>query len=142
MTRKTTLFLVVPALALSLSACGSSTTDPGAAPSMSSSMAMPSTSAPAAEPSSASPSTAAAPDAVVISITDFEFTVPDSVSPGATITIENADKQAHTVTSKTGGFDVKVDPGGTATLTAPSKPGTYPFVCSFHGNMSGTLVVK
>jgi plastocyanin len=70
------------------------------------------------------------------------FSVPASVAPGATITIKNADSQAHTVTSKAGGFDVKVDPKGTATLTAPSKPGSYPFVCSFHANMASTLVVK
>jgi plastocyanin len=64
------------------------------------------------------------------------------VAPGAKITITNGDSQAHTVTSKAGGFDVKVDPNGTATLTAPSKPGNYLFVCTFHANMAGTLVVK
>jgi plastocyanin len=79
---------------------------------------------------------------VVISITDFVFTVPTSATPGAQIIIRNGDSQVHTVTSKTGGFDVKVDPGGTATFTAPTKPGSYPFVCSFHGNMTSTLVVK
>lgn len=73
---------------------------------------------------------------------DFAYKVPASVAPGARITIKNADSQAHTVTSKEGGFDVKVDPNGTATLTAPSKPGSYPFVCTFHANMTGTLVVK
>src|SRR6478735_8796072 len=78
----------------------------------------------------------------VISIAAFKFTVPASVAPGAQIIIKNGDSQAHTVTSKTGGFDVTVDPDGTATLTAPSKPGSYPFDCSFHGNMTSTLVVK
>ena len=56
--------------------------------------------------------------------------------------IKNLDAQAHTVTSKTGGFDVKVDPNGTATLTAPKTPGSYPVVCSFHANMTATLVVQ
>ena len=64
------------------------------------------------------------------------------MAPGAQIIIKNGDSQAHTVTSKTGGFDVKVDPDGTARLTAPSKPGRYPFVCSFHGNMTSKLVVN
>jgi plastocyanin len=27
-------------------------------------------------------------------------------------------------------------------LTAPSKPGNFLFVCTFHANMAGTLVVK
>jgi plastocyanin len=92
----------------------------------------------AGTPSSSSADAAAE----VLSITDFAYKVPVSVTPGATITIKNADSQAHTVTSKAGGFDVKVDPHGTATLTAPSKPGRYPFVCTFHANMTGTLVVK
>ncbi|MFC8501009.1 cupredoxin domain-containing protein [Pedococcus sp. NPDC057267] len=77
-----------------------------------------------------------------ITIKDFMFELPASVSPGAQVSIKNLDAQAHTVTSKKGGFDVKVDPDGTATLTAPKNPGSYPVVCSFHANMSATLVVK
>ena len=58
------------------------------------------------------------------------------------IMITNADNEAHTVTSKTGGFDVKVaGRGGTATLTAPATAGKYALVCDFHSNMSGTLIV-
>lgn len=151
MTRKISLLALVPALALGLAACGSSDQDPGtsASSTMSSSMPMPSESSTSssasttttADPSSSSPTTAQAA-AAVISIADFEYEVPASVAPGATITIENVDSQAHTVTSKAGGFDVKIDPNGTATLTAPSEPGSYPFICSFHSNMTGTLVVK
>jgi plastocyanin len=39
-------------------------------------------------------------------------------------------------------FDVDVSAGGTATFTAPSKPGSYPYHCKYHGNMHATLVVK
>jgi plastocyanin len=39
-------------------------------------------------------------------------------------------------------FDVSVDAGGTAKVTAPTKPGSYPHHCTFHSNMHGTLVVK
>jgi plastocyanin len=54
----------------------------------------------------------------------------------------NTDDMKHTVTaSGAGGFDVTIDANGTGTFTAPAKPGTYPFVCSFHGNMKATLVV-
>jgi plastocyanin len=78
----------------------------------------------------------------VITIADFQFAVPGSVAPGSEITIKNGDSQAHTITSTTGAFDVTVGPDGTATFTAPSKPGSYPFACSFHGNMTSALVVK
>ena len=70
------------------------------------------------------------------------FKVPATVAAGAVITVKNDDSQAHTVTSKAGGFDVKVDANGTATFKAPSKPGKYALICIYHSNMSGTLVVK
>lgn len=155
-TLKISLLAIVPALALGLSACGSSTTQAGAPPatsSMSATSSMPtvsesnstpptsesSTTTTAAAP--ASP-TAAAPATAALSISNFMFAVPASVAPGAKITIKNTDTVVHTVTSETGGFDVKVNPNGTATLTAPSKPGSYPFVCTIHPSMTATLVVK
>lgn len=143
MTRTIALLAIVPALALGLTACGSSGTEAGSSSTSSSmsSMDMPSTSG----SSSASPSASSSPEAngeAVITITDFAYKVPASVAPGATITIKNGDSQAHTVTSKAGGFDVKIDPQGTATMKAPDKPGSYDFVCTFHANMTSTLVVK
>src|SRR4029079_3775218 len=51
----------------------------------------------------------------------------------------------HTVTDqKTGLFSTgAIDPsGGTATFTAPAKPGIYPFGCRFHPTMKGTLTVQ
>jgi plastocyanin len=58
--------------------------------------------------------------------------------------VKNEDVQAHTVTSdEAGAFDVPVDGGGaTVVFTAPTKPGTYTYYCTYHGNMHGTLVVK
>lgn len=147
MTRRITLLALVPALALGLSACGSSDTDASGTTSssaMSSSMPMPSessTSSASAEPSTSTSTPADAAEAV-ITITDFAYTVPAAVAPGTKITIKNGDSQAHTVTSKDGGFDVTIDPNGTATMTAPDKAGSYKFVCTFHANMSSTLVVK
>jgi len=71
------------------------------------------------------------------------FTVPATVTPGATIMVTNADSEVHTITSKAGGFDVKVaGRGGTAMLTAPATAGKYALVCDFHSDMSGTLIVK
>jgi plastocyanin len=94
--------------------------------------------------SSATSSQGSAPamSAAIITIKDFAFTVPASVPAGATVTVMNLDDTKHTVTaSGAGGFDVTIDAKGTATFNAPSKAGTYPFVCTFHGNMKGTLVV-
>ena len=144
MTRKLTIFAIVPALALTLAACGSANTDTGSSSSSSStsSMPIPSGSSTTSEPPKPTSSTTADAAAAVISISDFAYKVPGSVAPGANITTKNGDSQAHSVTTKAGGFDVKVAPDGTATLTAPSKPGSYPIVCTFHGNMTSTLVVK
>ena len=142
MTRKIALFAVVPALALGLSACGSSSGDGGSlSSSPMSSMGMSSSSSSSAAPSSSSSSSEQSAGAVT-TITDFAYKVPASVAPGASITIKNEDSQAHTVTSKDGGFDVTIDPKGTATMKAPDQAGSYKFVCTFHANMASTLVVK
>jgi plastocyanin len=78
-----------------------------------------------------------------IKIENFMFQVPASVPAGAKITVTNDDSVAHTVTaSGNGGFNVNVPADGTATFTAPKKPGRYPFFCSIHTNMQATLVVK
>ena len=108
------------------------------------------TSTPPASPmsSASSPTTGASTSApvatdVVITIADFSFAVPDSVAPGAKITVQNKDDTAHTVTADAGNaFDVKVPGSGTGTFTAPSAPGSYKFHCTYHSNMHGVLVVK
>jgi plastocyanin len=79
-----------------------------------------------------------------IVISNFMFT-PDklTVSPGATVTVSNRDNVDHTVTGSTGGFNtMDVAPGGSATFTAPTKAGSYPYFCSIHQSMTGTLIVS
>ena len=134
--------IAATALIVGLTGCGSSATTEGsnatgtASQTSSSSLTAPSTS-PDAAPS-------AATEPVLITIKDFKYSIPASVAPGAKITVKNLDDQNHTVTSAPkGAFDVTVNGGGgTATFTAPAKPGSYTFVCSFHANMMGTLVVR
>jgi plastocyanin len=94
--------------------------------------------------SGSAPGPAGTPDAATtIYISEFAYRVPDSVAPGAKLTIVNADADAHTVTSDTpGNFDVTVSGKSQATFTAPTKPGSYPFFCAFHRYMTSTLVVK
>jgi plastocyanin len=121
-----------------LGGCGSSSSTGGAASSSGSAMSSMGSSA----MSSMSPSAAAA-SAVVIHISKFAYQTPPSVAPGATVTVMNMDGEAHTVTADSGSaFDTKIDPGKSATFTAPMKPGTYAFHCTYHGNMHGMLVVK
>ncbi len=71
------------------------------------------------------------------------FSSPGPVSPGATVTVTNSDGVEHTVTADSGAaFNVEVGEKGTATFTAPSKPGTYPYHCTYHPAMHGQLVVQ
>ncbi len=77
-----------------------------------------------------------------ITIKNFAYQGPGTVAPGAKITVTNQDSEAHTVTADTGGFNVTVPAGGSATFTAPTTPGSYAFHCNFHGNMHGSLVVQ
>lgn len=79
-----------------------------------------------------------------ITIKNFDYQVPTSVKPGAKLTITDKDGVSHTVTSdKAGLFNAVIDGGGgTATMTAPTTPGKYPFHCKYHGNMHGVLVVS
>jgi plastocyanin len=93
-------------------------------------------------PSSPVPS-ATARQPATITIKNFGFPGPPTVSAGSTVTVSNLDAQAHTVTSDDGSsFDVEIAGGGTATFTAPARPGTYAYHCAFHPNMHGTLVVR
>ncbi|MDQ6937110.1 MAG: cupredoxin domain-containing protein [Actinomycetota bacterium] len=74
---------------------------------------------------------------------NFKYTTPASVSPGATVSVMNMDSENHTVTADSAkAFDKQVSAGQTSTFTAPTKPGSYPFHCTFHSNMHGVLVVK
>ena len=81
--------------------------------------------------------------AATITIKSFAFSGPSSIAPGAEVTVKNQDAEAHTLTADgAGGFDVTIDPGASETFTAPSKPGSYPYHCTYHSNMHGTLTVK
>lgn len=88
-----------------------------------------------------SPSGEAKTQTATITIKDFEYSDPGPVAPGTEITVENSDSSSHTVTAD-GEFDVTAAPGETATFTAPSEPGEYSYVCTFHPSMTGTIVVE
>ncbi|MFE4060323.1 cupredoxin domain-containing protein [Streptomyces sp. NPDC059096] len=67
-----------------------------------------------------------------------------TVAPGSKVTVVNKDSVAHTLTATTGkAFDTgTIGPGKTATFTAPAKAGAYPYICTIHPFMKGTLTVR
>ncbi|MEO7428838.1 MAG: cupredoxin domain-containing protein [Acidimicrobiales bacterium] len=72
---------------------------------------------------------------------DFSLTSL-SVASGAAVTFENEGKATHTMTADDGSFDTdRVSPGATATVTAPTKAGSYAFHCKIHPSMTATLTV-
>jgi plastocyanin len=78
-----------------------------------------------------------------ITIANMAFGQPLTVAPGSKVNLANNDTMEHSVTSDTAGaFDQDVEGNEEATMTAPSQPGEYPFHCSYHPNMKGTLIVK
>lgn len=120
-------------LLVGLSGCGSSSNTP-AANSSTAGAASPTATATGASPSAGN---------VLVTIKDFSFTIPASVSPGTTVTVKNEDNQNHTFSSSpAGSFDVTVNAGSSATFTTPTKAGSYKVICHFHANMKGNLVVK
>ena len=133
------VWVIIAATALvGLSGCGSSGGEPGSTPTTNASSAASSIAA-----VSTTGSTAGTPAAAVITITNFAYQGPASVSPGSTVTVKNEDSQAHTITSDQAGlFDAVVPGGGNVVFTAPTTAGNYSYHCTYHSNMHGTLLVK
>jgi plastocyanin len=139
--KKFLLFAAALCVALTVAACGESSTtsqeqDTGTATA---------TGSPTTAAQATATTTAAAPEpagAATITIVDMNFGEPLTVPAGAQITIKNDDSAEHSVTSQTAGqFDVHVDSNEQGTLTAPTEPGEYAFYCVYHPSMKGTLIV-
>ncbi|MFJ5919222.1 cupredoxin family copper-binding protein [Streptomyces ardesiacus] len=95
----------------------------------------------ATEPASRSPASAG----TQVTIKDFTFQPASlTVSPGAKVTVVNKDSTTHSLTaSKGGSFDTgDIAPGRSATFTAPSTAGDFPYTCTIHPFMKGTLTVE
>ncbi|HSV65437.1 MAG TPA: cupredoxin domain-containing protein [Mycobacteriales bacterium] len=135
--------LALPAVALLVAACGGSSTQP-AATSSGSAPGSGSTPGTSASASGTSPSGSAGGTTVEVEIEGFQFKVPASVPPGATVKVRNADGPEHSITAAKDKslFDLDVAGGSTGTFTAPTTPGSYALICTYHPNMHGTLVVK
>jgi plastocyanin len=126
--RKFVLCLALAGAVLPLAACSSSSSGTAAGTTATTSSA----------------TVSAAADSITIS--NFAF-APKSiiVAPGAKVTVTNKDSVTHTLTSTStpAAFDTgDIAPGKTVTFTAPSKAGSYAYICQIHQYMQGTLVVS
>ena len=83
------------------------------------------------------------PAAAEVKIDNFTFEPQTlTVKAGTTITWMNRDDIPHTVVSTDLTFKSKpLDTDQSFTFT-PTKPGTYPYFCSIHPKMTGTLIVQ
>ena len=66
--------------------------------------------------------------------------IPAGLKVGDTITWVNKDTVPHTVTARDHGFDLRIMPGKSAKQTL-EKAGVFPFFCTYHTMMRGTLTV-
>ncbi len=65
------------------------------------------------------------------------------VTPGEKIVVSNDDTAVHTLTSIDDKFGTGLlAPGYSDTIEAPSKPGTYDYICTIHRYMYGEIIVK
>jgi len=97
-----------------------------------------------AKPSGSSSQTTSAGASIAVKISNFKFSPASlTVKQGAGVTVTNEDSAAHTVTADDGhSFDTgDLSQGATQTISV-SKPGSYPYHCTIHPFMHGTLVVK
>jgi plastocyanin len=93
---------------------------------------------------SAAPKGSGATSTKSITISNFMFSpMHAAVAPGSTVSVTNKDSVTHTLTATSGQFNTgEIGPGQTKTFTAPSKAGTYNYICNIHQYMMGTIVVS
>jgi len=78
-----------------------------------------------------------------VSIMNMQFT-PGSitVTAGTTVTWTNNDNMTHNVTSNSGAFSSgNIEAGKTYSFTFNTK-GTFPYTCTIHPGMTGTVIVN
>jgi plastocyanin len=157
MSKNLVIVLSAGALALGVAACGgsSSSSSSAAAPATSSSAAAPATSSTAAATSSsaAAPSSGASSQIAIAAnpggALKFDKSSLTAKAGKVTIAFTNKAPLGHNFTIESpSGAKVAATPtfnGGTKTVTATLKPGTYTFLCTVPGHamagMKGTLKV-
>ncbi|MDP2211789.1 MAG: cupredoxin family copper-binding protein [Candidatus Aquicultor sp.] len=78
-----------------------------------------------------------------VTIENFAFVPPTiTIKKGGTVTWTNKDSAVHTATADGGDFDtgdIKQDQSATLTF---DKTGTFSYICTYHPNMKGTVIVE
>jgi len=101
---------------------------------------------PTAAIASASPSVVASPSPAAtaeVRISDFRFDPPTiTVALGTTVVWTNLGPTDHTTTSKQGLWDSRILHAGQTFRFTFRQPGTYPYWCTLHPEMLGTVVVR
>ena len=78
-----------------------------------------------------------------VTIKDFLYEPADvTVSAGESISFTNEDSAKHTATADDGSFDTGDLGKGDSGEVSVDEPGTYPYICSFHPFMKGTVTVE
>jgi plastocyanin len=121
--------------ALLLAACGGTAT-PTTAPA--------NTANPVATTAAEAPCTDSTGTTVVAtSVADNAWTTPVNAKVGDVITWTNGDTVPHKVALDDGSCQMSANiPGGGSKSLVFSKAGTYPFHCSVHSSMKGTITIS
>lgn len=93
----------------------------------------------------AAPSTSASlkPGSVTVNVKNFSFNPQQVTVPvGATVTWVFQDDTDHTATANDKSFNSPKLKGGAKYQYTFTKAGTYPYMCSIHQYMTGTVIVK
>jgi hypothetical protein len=78
-----------------------------------------------------------------VAISDFSFSPGTvTVAVGDTVTWTNSDAQDHTATADGGSFDTGTLGNGESGTVTFSTAGSFPYHCTIHPQMTGTVVVE
>ena len=78
-----------------------------------------------------------------VGISGFNFSPPSvTVTVGDTVTWTNSDDVPHTATADGGTFDTGTLDNGDSNTVTFSTAGSFPYHCSVHPQMTGTVVVE
>lgn len=97
----------------------------------------------AQSPKDAGAATAASPKSVTITIRGMAFDPPVAEAPlGSTIVWKNEDIVEHTATAEDKTFDSGRIASQRTWSYSATKAGNFPYACTLHPTMKGTLVIK
>jgi len=158
MYRKLSALTLLAILALWIAACAPAATNPAVQPANTATVSVAAPSTPATNPVTETPvaastqpsntvtGTVAAPSSpstqANVTINNFAFDPPTlTVKVGSIVQWTNQQDTDHTVTSDTGEWDSGHLSQGQSFQQTFAKSGTFPYHCSIHSTMKGTIVV-